>query len=67
MLNFIQDIYISKKIFKEDYVMDYKADIAKFIVEVLQTILGFFNGTENELTEEQITGIENFVNMIFFL
>lgn len=42
-------------------------DIAKFVVEVLQTILGFFNGTENQLTEEQIAGIENFVNMIFML
>ncbi len=47
--------------------MDFKADIVKFLVEVLQTILGFFNGTENELTEDQITMIENFVNTIFIL
>lgn len=42
-----------------------KADIVDFIAAVLKTILGFFNGTENELTEEQLAGIEGFVNFIF--
>ncbi len=42
-----------------------RADITEFIAKVLTTILGFFNGTENELTEEQYAGIESFVNFIF--
>lgn len=42
-----------------------KTDIVEFIAKVLTTILGFFNGTENELTEEQLAGIESFVNFIF--
>ena len=44
-----------------------RSDIAEFIAKVLTTILGFFSGTENELTEEQLAGIENFVNLIFVL
>lgn len=44
---------------------DLRKDIAGFIAELLKTILGFFNGTENELTEEQLAGIESFVNFIF--
>lgn len=46
---------------------DLRKDIAKFLAELLTTILGFFNGTENELTEEQLTGIQNFVDFIFML
>lgn len=42
-------------------------DIAAFVSEVLKTILKFFNGTENELTEEQLAGIEAFVSFIFVL
>lgn len=41
------------------------SDIANFIAEVLKTIVKFFTGTENELTEEQLTAIESFVNFIF--
>lgn len=44
---------------------DLRKDIANFIAEVLTTILGFFNGTENELTEEQLAGIQGFVDFIF--
>lgn len=46
---------------------DLRKDIANFLAELLTTILGFFNGTENELTEEQLAGIESFVNFIFML
>ena len=42
-----------------------KADIVELIATVLKTILGFINGTESELTEEQLAGIEGFVNFIF--
>lgn len=42
-----------------------RADIVNFLAELLTTILGFFNGTENELTEDQLAGIESFVNFIF--
>ena len=44
-----------------------KADITEFLVKIITTLLGFFNGTENELTEDQIAGIQNFVNLIFIL
>lgn len=46
---------------------DIRAEVTEFIAKVLTTILGFFNGTENELTEEQLAGIESFVNLIFIL
>ncbi|GEM_PF-3479294 len=46
---------------------DLRADIAEFIKSVAKAILGFFNGTDSELTEEQLAGIENFVNLIFSL
>ena len=46
---------------------DLKAGITDLIAKVLTTILGFFNGTENELTEDQLAAIESFVNFIFVL
>ena len=42
-----------------------RADIVEFIASFVKTLLGFFNGTENELTEEQLAGIEKFVSFIF--
>lgn len=42
-----------------------RKDIANFLAELLKTILGFFTGTENELTEEQLAGIQGFVDFIF--
>lgn len=44
-----------------------RADIVDFIKALVTTLLGFFNGTDSELTEEQIKGIEAFVNFIFIL
>ena len=44
-----------------------RADITEFIAKVLTTILGFFNGTENELTEDQLAGIKKIVDFIFVL
>lgn len=44
-----------------------RADIVEFIKALATTLLGFFNGTDSELTEDQIKGIEAFVNVIFFL
>ena len=44
-----------------------RADIVEFIKALATTLLGFFNGTDSELTEDQISAIENFVNLIFFL
>ena len=42
-----------------------REDITNFLAELLKTILGFFNGTENELTEDQLAGIKGFVDFIF--
>jgi len=44
-----------------------RADIVQFLVSLISTLLGFFKGTDSELTEEQIAGIESFVNIIFIL
>lgn len=44
-----------------------RAGIMEFLKGLLTTILGFFKGTEVELTEEQLEGIKNFVNLIFVL
>ena len=44
-----------------------RTDIAEFITRVLSAILGFFNGTDSEITEEQLAGINTFVDFIFGL
>lgn len=46
---------------------DLRADITNFLVAIISTLLGFFNGTDSELTEDQIAGIKNFVDLIFIL
>lgn len=59
------DCYI---ICQEDNTMDnLRADIVEFIKALVTVLLGFFNGTDSELTEEQIKEIEDFVNFIFIL
>ena len=44
-----------------------RADIVEFLKSLITTLLGFFNGTDSELTEDQIAGIEKFVSLIFVL
>lgn len=44
-----------------------RADIVEFLKSVITALLGFFNGTDSELTEDQIAGIEKFVSLIFVL
>lgn len=44
-----------------------RADIVNFLVAFVSTLLGFFNGTDSELTEDQIAGIKSFVDIIFIL
>ena len=42
----------------------FKEDILNFIVALASTLLSFFNGTDIELSEEQISGIEHFIGLI---
>ena len=42
-----------------------RADVAKFLAGLLTTILGLF-GKDVDLTEEQLAGIQKFVDTIFF-
>ncbi len=42
----------------------FKEDILNFIVNLATTLLSFFNGTDVELSEDMISGIENFIGLI---
>lgn len=44
-----------------------RADIAEFLENIIIALLGFFGQDNSELTEEQIAGIQNFVDLIFIL
>ncbi len=44
-----------------------KADIVKFLQGLIVTFLIFTGQEDAELTEDQIAGIETFVDIIFFL
>ena len=52
--------------FLEEIQMDsMRAEVAKFLAGLLTTILGLF-GKDVDLTEEQLAGIQKFVDTIFF-
>ncbi len=44
-----------------------KADIVEFLTGLIETILILFGQENTELTEDQIAGIEKFVDVIFLV
>ncbi len=44
-----------------------RADVTEFVKGMIITILGFFGQKDVELTEDQIAGIQKFVDLIFVI